>query len=206
MARHPQSHFLVVGEGPSEEAIRETFRDAGLEARLHVAGVLEREALAGALNAMDVFAFASKSETQGMVLTEAMAAGLPVVALDASGAREVVRDGHNGRLLREETPAAFGAALEWVHGRSEAQRRALVQAARDTAEAFSLERSADAALECFRRLHARSDAEAESEERLWEQVMGRIRAEWEILRSVTRAGDGAISERAAPGATGERPG
>ena len=44
-------------------------------------------------SAMDIFAFASFSETQGMVLAEAMAAGLPAVALDASGVREVVRNG-----------------------------------------------------------------------------------------------------------------
>jgi 1,2-diacylglycerol 3-alpha-glucosyltransferase len=50
---------------------------------------------------MDVVAFASKSETQGMVLTEAMAAGVPIVVLDAPGAREVVVDQRNdGVLLR----------------------------------------------------------------------------------------------------------
>jgi len=59
-----------------------------------------------AYRAMDVFAFASKSETQGMVLAEAMAATLPVVALNASGVREVMRDGKNGFML----PAAAKAA------------------------------------------------------------------------------------------------
>ena len=58
-----------------------------------------------AYHAMDIFAFASKSETQGMVLTEAMAAGLPVIALDAPGAREVVEEGANGRLLAEDASA-----------------------------------------------------------------------------------------------------
>lgn len=194
-ASREEVRFLVVGEGPSEAEIRAIFRRRGLEGRLTVAGVLEGGRLAGALNAMDVFAFASKSETQGMVLTEAMAAGLPVVALDASGAREVVDDAGNGRLLAEETPEAFADALAWVRDRDEADYRALEQGAQDTAEAFSLGRSADTALERFAHLHQGHDPAAASEERLWEQVMGRIKAEWEIMRSLTRAGDGALSER-----------
>ena len=103
------AHFLVIGSGPSEAAIRELLARSGVVERLHIAGILQQQQLADALHAMDVFAFASTSETQGMVLTEAMAAGLPVVALDAPGAREVVRDMHNGRLLTQATPAAFGA-------------------------------------------------------------------------------------------------
>jgi glycosyltransferase involved in cell wall biosynthesis len=122
LGTHPHAHFLVIGTGPSEQAMRDIFARAGLDARLHIAGVLQQQALADALHAMDVFAFASTSETQGMVLTEAMAAGLPVVALDAPGAREVVSDGQNGRLLREASPAAFAAALQWAAGRLESLR------------------------------------------------------------------------------------
>ena len=58
--------------------------------RLHLPGSLDGQVLADAYHAMDVFVFASRTETQGMVLTEAMAAGKPVVALDAPGVREVL--------------------------------------------------------------------------------------------------------------------
>ena len=69
---------------------------------------LSGKKLADAYKAMDVFAFSSKTETQGMVLTEAMAASVPVVAIDAPGAREVVIDGlKNGRLLPEENMDLF---------------------------------------------------------------------------------------------------
>jgi glycosyltransferase involved in cell wall biosynthesis len=51
---------------------------------------------------MDLFLFASKSETQGRVLTEVMACGLPVIAIDAPGAREVVRNNKNGWLLKSD--------------------------------------------------------------------------------------------------------
>src|SRR5690606_19584670 len=144
-----RAHFLVIGTGPSEKLMRDIFARAGLAARLHVLGILQAQQLADALHAMDVFAFASLSETQGMVLTEAMAAGLPVVALDAPGAREVVEDGVNGCLLHGATPAAFGAALGRIAALEPEARHAMTQAALATAAAFSMPRCADKALACY---------------------------------------------------------
>lgn len=189
---HPRAHFLVIGTGPAETAMREMFSRADLEARLHVAGILQQQALADALHAMDLFAFASTSETQGMVLTEAMAAALPVVALDAPGAREVVRDRHNGRLLREATPAVFSAALQWVAALPSESLRELKQAALETAEAFSMARSADKALACFEALKAGTGAGSGKDESAWEEVMTAIKTEWDILKSVAGAGDAAL--------------
>jgi glycosyltransferase involved in cell wall biosynthesis len=190
--RDPHAHFLVIGTGPSEAILRDLFAAADLETRLHIAGILQEQALADALHAMDVFAFASTSETQGMVLTEAMAAGLPVVALDAPGAREVVRDGQNGRLLGDATPAAFSAALQWTAGQPPAALNELKHAALDTAAAFSMPRSADKALACYETLKSGSAAESGKDENAWETVMTAIRTEWDILKSVASAGDAAL--------------
>lgn len=192
VGRHPHVHFLVIGTGPSENSLRDIFAQVGVEARLHVAGILQQQELADALHAMDLFAFASTSETQGMVLTEAMAAGLPVVALDAPGAREVVRDRHNGRLLREATPAAFSAALQWAAELPPESLRKLKHAALDTAEAFSMARSADKALACYDALKSGTAAESGEDESAWEEVMTAIRTEWDILKSVASAGDAAL--------------
>ncbi len=79
----PKAMFLVVGAGPSETEIRASFENAGLSHRLRMTGALDGIQLADAYRAMNVFVFASKSETQGMVLAEAMTTGAPVVALDA---------------------------------------------------------------------------------------------------------------------------
>jgi glycosyltransferase involved in cell wall biosynthesis len=111
LQERPQAWFLVAGSGPLEDAMRAHFGEAGVLERVRFAGILQGGALADAYDAMDVFAFASKSETQGMVMAEAMAAGTPVVAVDASGVREVVRDGYNGRKLSVEDGDAFSAAL-----------------------------------------------------------------------------------------------
>jgi 1,2-diacylglycerol 3-alpha-glucosyltransferase len=195
MVPRPWTWLLVVGEGPSSAAIHQIFSEAGIEDRLVTCGPLQNEQLANALHAMNLFAFASKSETQGMVLIEAMAAGLPVVALDAPGAREAVKDRHNGRLLHEGSIEAFSDALSWLLDLPAEQLREQMTGARRAAQAFSLPRCADSALECFASLARRTPHLDREEEKGWEQVMTRIKAEWEILRSLTRAGDDALSHR-----------
>lgn len=192
LARHPPAHFLLVGTGPSEADIRARFAEAGLAARLHIAGVLQQQALADALHAMDVFAFASTSETQGMVLTEAMAAGLPVVALDAPGVREVVRDRYNGRLLGEADAEAFSAALHGLATLPAESRHGLAQAARATAAAHAMPRMAERALACYEALCSGATAPTAKDESGWEEVMNAIRTEWNILKSVAGAGDAAL--------------
>ena len=89
------------------------------------AGVCAGRDLIDAYHAMDLFAFASHSETQGMVLTEAMAAGKPVVALDGPGVRDVVQDRLNGRLIALEHRQLFVHALIWVASLPPQQRAAL---------------------------------------------------------------------------------
>lgn len=133
----PDACALIVGGGPSEADIRAAFKDRVGDDRLHMPGVLSGDGLMDAYAAMDVFAFASKSETQGMVLAEAMAAGVPVVALDAPGARELVRDGENGRLLKDEDVVRFAAALREICSAEDDRRCALSEAARATADSVS---------------------------------------------------------------------
>lgn len=190
---HSDCHCLVVGEGPYAGELRAAFQQAGLAARLHTLGVLLPQSLANALHAMDVFAFASLSETQGMVLTEAMAAGLPVVALDAAGVREVVRDGWNGRLLQTESVASFSAALAWVRALPAEQRAALQQHALDTAETYSMPRSADKSLGLYADLIARGGTGTGGDDHHWEDVLTWIKTEWKILKSLAEAGDAAVT-------------
>jgi len=187
-----RAHFLVIGTGPSERTIREIFSREGLEARLHIAGILEHEQLADALHAMNLLAFASKSETQGMVLTEAMAAGLPVVALDAHGVREVVRDYKNGRLLHRESIKDIVSAMQWVAGLPANQYQELERAALDTAEVFSMSHSADKALACYANLRDRISVDRSDEEEHWHHLLDLIKVEWEILKGIGSATDAAL--------------
>jgi glycosyltransferase involved in cell wall biosynthesis len=179
LADEPGAHFLVVGSGPSEDEIRAVFAERALADRLHLAGSLQSEELADAYHAMNVFAFASQSETQGMVLAEAMTAGVPVVAVDGPGVREVVQDGHNGRLLPELDERAFAAALGAVARRRDRDCAALVSATRKTAAAFALDRCAERVLEVYEELVARRDRRA-TDEGLWEQALRLIETEVDL--------------------------
>src|SRR5207249_6686300 len=106
--------------------------------RLHLAGMCQGQELIDAYHALDIFAFASQSETQGMVLTEAMAAGAPVVALDGPGIHDVVRDGSNGRLIAAQDVQEFAEALAWVVQQGARRGSQLSWAARRTAQRFSM--------------------------------------------------------------------
>jgi len=140
---------LVVGAGREGGAMQRILSARLSDERLVFAGALEGQDLVDAYHAMDVFAFASKSETQGMVLAEAMACGIPVVGLDAPGTRDIVRDGENGALVKTETVEAFGKTLRSTVDAEREERATLSQGARQTAENWSTERCADRYLNLY---------------------------------------------------------
>lgn len=185
----PRAHFLVVGAGPARGSILGSLARSGLAERVHFLGVLEGPLLISAYRAVDVFAFASMSETQGMVLTEAMAAGVPVVALDAPGVREIVIDGENGRLLEHQSTDDFAAALREIAGASREGMERLRRAARVTAEAFSMKRSADKALAIYRKLQRQRYARRDAVYNKWRAAGRLIGAEWNLLRGITKAAE-----------------
>ena len=112
LEQNTEARALIIGDGPSREEMDKIFAERGVAERVVFTGKLTGARLLDACRAMDLFAFASTSETQGLVLAEAMAARSPVVALDASGVREVVKDGENGLLLPTDSPAnVFGKSL-----------------------------------------------------------------------------------------------
>lgn len=186
LRRTDRAHFLVAGSGPSEGEIRKICQATDVAGRLHLVGSLQGQALVDAYHAMDVFVFASQSETQGLVLVEAMAAGKPVVAVDATGVREVVQDGKNGRLLKSEDSGAFAAAIEEVARATPAQRAAFAEAAQATARRFSMGTCSQKLARIYENLAQRKPASAR-DERLWHRAIEEIKAEWELLRKVAEA-------------------
>lgn len=190
----PTAHAFIAGRGSSDEDIRQTFRRARVAGRLHMAGILGRQQLVDCYHAMDVFAFASKTETQGIVLIEAMAAGVPVVALDASGVREVVHDGENGRLLCAAPRVEdYVKALRWVATAAPRTRRELRKAAQETAARFSQSRCAQRALALYRAVIGRGRAARVAHDGAWARTMRRMKTEWQLLRSVTQATGAALT-------------
>ncbi|MCY4146765.1 MAG: glycosyltransferase family 1 protein [Chloroflexi bacterium] len=88
----PNLRLALVGDGPARQRLEQTF--AGLPVTFM--GYLRGDRLASAYASADIFVFPSRLETFGLVVVEAMAAGLPVVAARVGGVTEVVREGSNG--------------------------------------------------------------------------------------------------------------
>jgi glycosyltransferase involved in cell wall biosynthesis len=189
----PHARFLVVGSGPMQPMLRDRFAAQGLSAQLHLAGTLDGSHLADAYHAMDAFAFASKSETQGMVLVEAMTSGVPVIALDAPGVRDVVRDGRNGRLLAGAASVEdFCNAMDWLQTRTAAERAHLVDGARDTANELSLQRTADRSLALYTRLVLGGRRDGREAYDLWSATRRLIEIEWDLLKGLSEATSAAL--------------
>ena len=194
IASKPDAKFLVAGSGPSTSTIERTFAEANLSDRLLMLGAMQRAELADVYAAMDVFAFSSQSETQGMVLTEAMAAGTPVVAVDASGVREVLRTNVNGIMLPDENGEDFVAALNTLYGLSMDARQQLVRGALATANEFSLPNTAAKALKLYRSLLPGGHRGDRHGDDVLTATQRRLGEEWNIWSNVATAATNAIAE------------
>ena len=194
MQRNENTHFLVVGTGSMTPALKEIFMSRGMQDRLHMPGTLQGEAQRDAYSAMDVFAFASTSETQGMVLTEAMAAGVPVVALDASGCREVIEDRINGRLVLKHCEREMIGALQWMFDQPTEVRSSLQREALQTADNYSMENCAKSALAHYQSLVHQHWPLDDSLYAQWMRMRNMIGAQWEIIEGVTSAASAALDQ------------
>ncbi len=96
----PEARLAIVGDGPNREALEAHF--AGTNTNF--VGYLQGLELASAYASADAFIFPSRTETLGLVLLEAMAAGCPVVAANSGGIPDIVTDGENGYLFEADDP------------------------------------------------------------------------------------------------------
>lgn len=104
---HPEACLVIAGEGPAERELHREVRRLGLVESVRFVGYLDRQReLPDCYRAADVFVFASRTETQGLVLLEAMAQGTPVVALAEMGTRDVLKEGAGCRIAPPD-PVAF---------------------------------------------------------------------------------------------------
>src|SRR4030067_615194 len=166
--------------------IERPFAAKGLADRFHSRGVRDHLELAAGYRGVGVFALAARTEAQGMVVTEAMAAGTPVVAVDASGVREVVRDGENGRLLPREDLEGFVSALAWVAGLSPEERRRLGEGIGRTADEFSMPRTAAKTLVLYESLIRGKPARKTIAPSHWTQARERPEEGWKVGRNTAQ--------------------
>ncbi|HDQ72577.1 MAG TPA: glycosyltransferase family 4 protein [Chloroflexi bacterium] len=105
----PGARLLLVGDGPAKGKLRKLAQKLDIESDVTFTGAVPHEKVPDYAAAADLFVFASVTETQGLVLTEAMAAGTPVVAVEAPGSIDILTQG--GGVLVEPQEQAFSEAV-----------------------------------------------------------------------------------------------
>lgn len=126
----PDAILVIAGEGPAESHLQRKVADMGLHASVKFVGYMRRDgALQDAYRAADLFVFASRTETQGLVLLEALALGTPVVALGIMGTLDVL-DADGGCVIAPDTPSGFAEAVNTVLTHPEQYQQLVNQAPR----------------------------------------------------------------------------
>jgi glycosyltransferase involved in cell wall biosynthesis len=147
------ARLLVIGGGPSEADLRRRAAAPDLAERTYFTGALPRPEALARLAGADLFVFASRTETQGLVLAEALAAGLPAVAVEGPGVGDSVRDGIDGIVVAADPersrPGRLAAALAGLVA-DEPRRRAMAALAREGADRFAIDARVGEVEEAYR--------------------------------------------------------
>jgi glycosyltransferase involved in cell wall biosynthesis len=151
-AAHATVRLVLVGRGTEAGALRRRLDQRESAGRVLFVGGVPSTTVARYYQAADVFVFSSVTETQGLAVLEAMACGLPVVAVRASGVEEAVLDGVSGLLVPEEREAFAGAVLQLL-GDPDLARK-LAAGAREGALAFGATALGERLVRIYRRLGA----------------------------------------------------
>jgi glycosyltransferase involved in cell wall biosynthesis len=140
VALRPDTWLVLVGDGPHRPVLEKLVRELNLVNKVIFLGRISKEQLIDAYRQATLFVFASKTETQGLVVMEALAAGLPVVALNAMGVRDFILQGKTGLLVEEDEKLFADACLSLLNDPE--RRKTMGQTARQWAIARSAKASA----------------------------------------------------------------
>lgn len=144
----PDVIFVIAGEGPARESLELEVKKRGLGENVSFIGYLDRATeLNNCYGAADIFIFSSRTETQGLVLLEAMAQGLPVVSTAELGTRDVLREGAGVWIAREDIADFSGKVVKLL--KNAQARKALGDAGRDYAHEWSAARQAQRMLSFY---------------------------------------------------------
>jgi glycosyltransferase involved in cell wall biosynthesis len=148
--QYPKVHLLIVGDGPDKGKIEKEVKSLELEKNVTFAGFLDREEITKVYGAIDIFTFPSKTETQGIVVAEAMAGGNPAIAVNEMGPTEIIEDGKNGYLVPDNETVFAEKVLELLKNPTKMDEMA--ESARARAEEFDYHKTGQKMLELYQKL------------------------------------------------------
>jgi glycosyltransferase involved in cell wall biosynthesis len=152
-------------------------------------GILQGQELIDAYHAMDLFVFASQTETQGLVLVEAMASGIPVVAVEGPAIKDVIVDFKNGRIVSDKV-AHFINACNWYIRLNDSKQKQIIRAAVATAQIFSKEYYGRSVLNEYQQLI--NNKPAIKSKTPWQKIKKTAVIEFELLKIFAKAMEVAI--------------
>jgi glycosyltransferase involved in cell wall biosynthesis len=143
--------FVIAGEGPALKSLEREVSELRISENVMFVGYLDRPtALNSCYRAADIFVFSSRTETQGLVLLEAMAQGVPVVSIAELGTRDVLRDGLGVWIAQEDLTDFSGKIVTLL--RDDQTRKALGNSGREYAHEWSASKQAQRMLSFYAKL------------------------------------------------------
>lgn len=147
--KHPDTALLFVGGGPYAEDLKELSQAEGLSDSVFFTGYMEGSNLVYFYKLADIFTFASKTETQGLVTIEAMLCGLPVVAIGEMGTRDVMQGNNGGFMVNDDTAEFSSRVIDLLD--SEELRAEKSREAEEWASKWKISKLAPKLEECYRK-------------------------------------------------------
>lgn len=152
------ARLVIAGNGPYRPELEALIAQLRITDRVTFAGYLDRRRVSLAYQAADIFVFASTSETQGLVISEAMAAGVPIVAVDDLAIADMVKSGANGTLV-QQNEGRLAEAIDEILA-DEGLRRRMAGESKRLAEALSIPRQTERLVALYEQVLRRKRAEA----------------------------------------------
>ena len=150
LEKNNKAKFMICGEGNLRDKLKGMISERGLAERVIFVGIVSDAEKKNYYAAGDIFVYASKSETQGMILTEAMYSGLPIVAVRATGVKDIVEDGKTGFLV-SENKREFQEMVEKLISDSDLRKDFSEEAKRAAREKYTSSVCAEKMLEVYQR-------------------------------------------------------
>ncbi len=155
--RVPGARLIVAGDGPGREELLRAAKRGGWTGRLALLGNVSRDAARDLMHSSDLFVLPSRFESFSYTLLEAMASGLPSLATDVGGNRDLITPDRTGWLVPKENPPALAEAMVRLANDSKS-RVAIGQAGARIAREYTLERMMEGTRSVYRELLGRSSA------------------------------------------------
>ena len=147
----PEVLLLIAGEGPAREGLEQEVDKLGLSGNITFIGYLDRHTeLNSCYHSADIFVFSSRTETQGLVLLEAMAQGVPVVSTAEMGTRDVLREGAGVWIAKEELEEFSNKVIRMLEDAD--ARASLSEAGREYAYGWSAGKQAERMLNFYKNI------------------------------------------------------